>query len=388
VNALDFVIIAALALAAFGGWRLGFVARVFAWGGVALGLIIGIHYVPRVVTAFGGTSADDRVTVAVLFLVLVATLGQALGLALGVLVHRYSGDGLPLPSWDRAAGATVGALGVLLLLWMTIPSLATAKGWPARMARGSALVAFVDDVAPTQPSEFAAWGRAISDAPYPSALSPLDEPPDPGSPPIAAIPPDVDQKVRASVVKVAGKACRQIQEGSGWVVAPHLVVTNAHVVAGEQHTKVTDIDDAEYDARVVAFDPVRDLAMLRVPGLRAPALDLGTGHVGDVGAVYGHPGGGRLAAAPARIGQKIVAVGTNIYRTGASRRDVFVLASSLAPGDSGGPLVNTAGQVMGVAFAIDPVNEGTSFALTSDEVRAVFDTVGRSSVSTGRCLVG
>jgi S1-C subfamily serine protease len=67
---------------------------------------------------------------------------------------------------------------------------------------------------------------------------------------------------------------------------------------------------------------------------------------------------------------------------------VFVLASSLAPGDSGGPLVNTAGQVMGVAFAIDPVNEGTSFALTSDEVNAVLETVGRSSVGTGRCLVG
>ena len=74
--------------AGIGGWRLGFVARVFAWAGVALGLVIGVHFVPRVVTAFGGTSADDRVTVAVLFLVLVATLGQALGLGIGVIVHR------------------------------------------------------------------------------------------------------------------------------------------------------------------------------------------------------------------------------------------------------------------------------------------------------------
>jgi len=142
VNVLDVVIIVAVLAAGVGGWRLGFIARAFAWGGVALGLIIGVRYVPRVVTAFGGTSADDRVTVAVLFLVLVATLGQALGLGIGVVVHRFGGDGKPLPRWDRFAGAAIGTIGVLALVWMTIPSLATAKGWPARMARGSSVVSF------------------------------------------------------------------------------------------------------------------------------------------------------------------------------------------------------------------------------------------------------
>jgi S1-C subfamily serine protease len=388
MNALDIAIIVAVLAAGIGGWRLGFVARVFAWGGVALGLVIGIHYVPRVVTAFGGTSADDRVTVAVLFLVLVATLGQALGLGLGVIVHRYSGDGTPLPRWDRIAGAAVGTLGVLLLVWMTIPSLATAKGWPARMARGSAVIGFLDDLTPTQPAQFAAWGRAISDAPYPSALGPLDSPPDPGLPPEAAIPAGVDRTVRSSIVKVSGRACRQIQEGSGWVTTSGLVVTNAHVVAGEDDTTVEDSTGQEYDARVVAFDPVRDLSVLRVEGLDAAGLSLGAGGVGDVGAVYGHPGGGPLRAAPARVGEKIVAVGTDIYRTGSSRRNVFVLAASLAPGDSGGALVNTTGEVIGVAFAIDPGNDGTSYAITDEEVRAVLDTVDFQGADTGNCLVG
>ena len=104
-------------------------------------------------------------------------------------------------------------------------------------------------------------------------------------------------------------------------------------------------------------------------------MSLGAGGVGDVGAVYGHPGGGPLRAAPARVGEEIVAVGTDIYRTGSSRRNVFVLAASLAPGDSGGALVNTTGEVIGVAFAIDPGNDGTSYAITDEEVRAVLDTV-------------
>jgi S1-C subfamily serine protease len=388
MNALDFAIIIALIAAGLGGYRLGFIARVFAWTGVAIGLVIGIHYVPRVVTAFGGTSADDRVTVAVLFLVLVATLGQAVGLGVGVLVHRVSANDVALPRWDRVAGATIGVVGVIALVWMTIPSLATAKGWPARMARGSSVIAIIDDVAPTQPAQFAAWGRAISDAPYPSALGPLDSPPDPGLPPEAKITPEVDRTVRQSIVKVSGRACRQIQEGSGWVTTDGLIVTNAHVVAGEGKTEVEDSEGQEYNATVVAFDPVRDLAVLAVDTLHAPGLVLAQGRVGDEGAVYGHPGGGDLRAAPARVGEKIVAVGTDIYRTGESRRDVFVLAATLAPGDSGGALVNTEGDVIGVAFAIDPGNSGTSYAITDDEVRAVLATVSPNGANTGRCLVG
>ena len=143
--------------------------------------MLGARFVPRVVTAFGGTRPENRASVAVLFLVLAATLGQTLGLALGALVHRVAADAASrCPRWDRLAGAAIGAFGVLVLLWMVIPSFATAKGWPARMARGSTIVAAIERWAPKQPSRFAAWGRAISDAPYPSALGPLQSPPNPG----------------------------------------------------------------------------------------------------------------------------------------------------------------------------------------------------------------
>jgi hypothetical protein len=257
------------------------------------------------VTSFGGTSADDRVTVAVLFLILAATIGQALGLGIGLFVHKVVPPQKPLPKWDRAAGAALGFLGVLVLVWMIAPSLATAKGWPARMARGSAVVHAIDSLAPEQPNTFAAWGRSISDAPYPSALGPLDNPPNPGSPPTATLSDDVDRRVRQSVVKITGRACRSIQEGSGWVAKPGLVVTNAHVVAGEDETTVEDVNGEDHQATVVAFDPVRDLAVLSVPGLIQPPLQLATGEQGDTGAVYGHPGGGPLVASPARGGEEI-----------------------------------------------------------------------------------
>jgi S1-C subfamily serine protease len=195
--------------------------------------------------------------------------------------------------------------------------------------------------------------------------------------------------VRRSSVLVTGEACDQIQDGSGWVAAPGLVVTNAHVVAGENSTTVVDEHGTRHPARVVAFDPVRDVAVLAVADLDAPPLRLATGSKGETGAVYGHPGGGPLEAAPARIGDEIVAVGTDIYRTSSSRRNVYVLAAKLAPGDSGGALVDEHGAVIGVAFAIDPGRRSTSYALTDAQVRPVLSASNPDrAVDTGSCLVG
>ena len=388
MNALDVAIIAAALIAGVGGWRLGLVARVFAWAGVFTGLAIGVNFVPRVVTALGGASSNGRIGVALLFLLLVASLGQAFGLVIGLLVHRVFPLPSPLPLWDRIAGASAGTLGLLVLTWLVIPSLATAEGWPARMARDSWMVAAIQDVAPRQPSQFAAWGLAISQAPYPSALGTLETPPDPGTAPKTKLAAAIDARVRSSIVKVTGNACHQIQDGSGWVSSPGMVVTNAHVVAGERSTTVIDAAGDRLPAIVVEFDSVRDLAVLSVPRLHAAPLALAQGREGEDGAVYGHPGGGPLQAAPARIGEEIVAVGTNIYRTSTSRRHVFVLAATLAPGDSGGALVNRKGAVVGVAFAIDPGRRGTSYALTDAEVRPTLVRAASGTLAdTGSCLI-
>ena len=384
MNALDVGIVIALVGATLGGYQLGFATRLLAWAGVAVGLVVGAQFVARIVTVFGGAQPDGRVTVAALFLLLTASAGQGLGITIARLVPR---EAKPRPAWDRFAGAVLGGAGVLVLVWMLIPALVVTKGWPARATRTSTVVRWVHEFAPTPPARFAALGRAVSDAPYPSALGAFTTPSDPGLPPVSSLSPAVDARVRPSTVEVAGVACNRIQEGSGWVAATGLVVTNAHVVAGERSTRVHTIGGATLRATVVAFDPDADLAILSVPALRAPPLPMTPPRVGMVGAVYGHPGGGPLAVIPARIAQSIIAVGTDIYRTSNSRRRVLVLATNLEPGDSGGALVDTGGDVVGVAFATDPGREHTGYALTSDQVKTVLAGAGSTPVTTGGCLV-
>jgi S1-C subfamily serine protease len=228
----------------------------------------------------------------------------------------------------------------------------------------------------------------VADGTFPSVFNELRASPDPGPPPIDGLPAEVHQRVVRSTVKVTGEACRRIQEGSGFTAMPNMVVTNAHVVAGEKVPRVITLEGKRLDATVVLFDPRRDLAVLRVPGLGQEPLRVGKGKEGDTGAVYGHPGGAGLRAAPAVISQKLIAVGRDIYDREETRRNIFVLGSNLRPGDSGGALIDKAGAVVGVAFAIAPDKPGTSYALTDDELRPVLTAAGTAgaAVGTGRCL--
>lgn len=389
MNQLDLAIVVAGCGAAIGGWRLGLVARALAWVGVAIGLVIAVPFVAPVVTSLGGADPDTRVTVALVFLVLCGAAGQALGIVVGLRVGRRR-DGRRRGRIDRAGGAFAGALGVLVVVWMLLPSLAVAAGWPARATRDSRIVAMLDTVAPAPPDAFARWGRAVANAPYPSALDPLDTPPDPGDPPDNTVPADLVSRVRPSVVQVTGIACRNVQDGSGFVAREGVVVTNAHVVAGESATSVIDASGRRRNATVIAFDPERDLAVLQVDGLDADPLALGRPADGATAAVFGFPAGGPMQATPARLGDTILARGTDIYRRGNSTRSVVVLAARLEPGDSGAAVVDARGVVVGVAFAIDPGSDATAYALAPEEVEAMLAPIGDGSepvaVGTGRCI--
>ncbi len=242
---------------------------------------------------------------------------------------------------------------------------------------------------PSPPSESETLGRLVGDQTFPEVFDTLSSP-DAGTPPADGIPAEAAARVTKSTLLVAGQACDRIQEGSGFVAGPNLVVTNAHVVAGERDTRVTTSDGRRLDANVVAFDPNRDLAVLRVPGLALPALALGEGQVDERGALFGHPGGGDLRQAPVRIAEQIVARGTDITRTNPTEREVFVLAAVTAPGDSGGPIVDADGSVIGVMFAYDISRQSTAYALTRTELDAVLGPVlangSTAPVGTGDCL--
>lgn len=392
MNALDLVIIAGVVFAGVCGYRLGFVARALSWAGLAAGLVVAIRLIPDLMTALASATSRGRLLAVLAFVLGLGLLGQALGLAIGAIAHSRLSSTTAVQQGDRVAGAAVGAVGAVVFLWLLLPALASAPGWPARAAQGSTIAATIEDVAPDPPAPLQALGRMMAEEPYARVFDDSgDAPGAVGVPPQTSLTAAVDGRVRASVVRVEGEACDQIQDGTGFVVARDTVVTNAHVVAGERDTSVFLPNGDKLAARVVRFDPRRDLSVLHVDGLGLATLRLGDGQAGTEGAVYGHPGGGPLRPTPARIAEQIDARGTDIYRTTPTRRAVFVLASQLAPGDSGAPLVDLAGNVVGVAFAIDPGNDTTAYALTNDELRPVLAAVladSGATADTGSCLVG
>jgi S1-C subfamily serine protease len=391
VNFLDLVVLLVAAGAGWVGFRMGFVRRALSWGGLAVGLVVGVMVVPEVADMLKGSPPRTRLLASLAFVIVVAAVAQAVGAALGgSIANRLgrSGAGV-LRTGDRAAGAALGVVGVLVLMWLLIPALANSPGWTARAVRDSAVARVIDGVAPPPPSESETLGRLVGDQSFPEVFDTLSSP-DAGTPPGDGIPAEATTRVTRSTVLVEGQACDRIQEGTGFVVAPNLVVTNAHVVAGERDTRVTTSDGRRLGSTVVAFDPDRDLALLRVGGLGLPPLELADARVDDRGALFGHPGGGPLRQAPVRIAEQIVARGTDITRSHPTEREVFVLAAVTAPGDSGGPIVDATGRVVGVMFAYDISRQSTAYALTRAELDAglgsAIASAASAPVGTGSCL--
>lgn len=353
---------------------------------MALGTVVGALLLSPVLRAVEDATDSQLLFVTLGVLVGMAFLGQALGLLVGGRLHLALA-GSSVRSVDRGAGAAAGVLGVVVTLWLLLPLMSDIPGWFAVQARTSALAGFVDERLPPAPDAVSTLRRLVGGDQFPRVFDALQPAPDLGPPPSASsIPQPVVDAVVPSTVKVQGVACRRIQDGSGFVAAPGLIVTNAHVVAGEDETVVQRSDGTEVRATVVAFDPRRDLAVLSAPDLDRPALGRADVEEGARGAVFGHPGGGPLRAAPFEVGSTIDATGTDIYDEQRTERKVLILASSLAPGDSGAALIDPRGRVVGVAFAIAPDKSGVAYALDIEELEAVLAGDLSQRVDTGRCL--
>jgi S1-C subfamily serine protease len=194
-----------------------------------------------------------------------------------------------------------------------------------------------------------------------------------------------------STVKIEGVGCGVLQEGSGFVAAPGLVVTNAHVVAGIA-APLVQIGRTVKATEVVLFDPSFDLAVLRVSGLSAPPLQLDPAPVGrgTQAAVLGFPGGGPFTVDAAGVMAAFEAQGRDIYGHGLTVRNVYELNALVRPGNSGGPLVLPDGRVIGVVFSRSTVDPSIGYALTSPDVlpRVLRAEGVVRAVSTGACTSG
>jgi S1-C subfamily serine protease len=326
-----------------------------------------------------------------------ASVGQGLAVSVGARMRRHLRL-RPARALDAVLGGVASLVAVSILVWFVAG--AVRGGAPAPLARAigtSRILQTIDRAIPAQTTSLFAGFRAVLDREgFPRVFEGVGVEP---IPPVAR----PNQAVTASsgvagaarsVVKVTGvaAACNRGQEGSGWVVAPDRVVTNAHVVAGMASPRVrVQGTGRSYDARVVVFDPRRDLAVLDVRGLRAPALregdQLGRG---DGAVVAGFPLDGPYRLDPARVRTVLSARGSDIYGAPGTVREVYSLYARVEPGNSGGPLLSRDGRVVGIVFAKSLDDVSTGYALTLREAAPVLEAARAATapVGTGGCAAG
>jgi S1-C subfamily serine protease len=374
--------------AAVGGYRMGFLARMLSWVGLAAGVYAAARLAPVVLDQYQGGQPETRLLVALGLFLVISTAGASLGAVAGHSIRQLIPPGTGLRTADRAAGGVVGGLGGLVMVWLLVPILAEVPGVLSETIRNSSIARNIDRYGPSTPQALQDLRRQVSDVNFPEVFSRLGPSPSAGPPPgEVALPAGVRDRVALSTVKISGTACGRVLSGSGFSPAADIIVTNAHVVAGVDHPSVLRTDGRRMSATTVVFDPNRDLAVLRVPGFGRPALPVGDSDPGDEGAVYGHPQGqDELAIIPARVVSEVNAQGLDLYGRTSIRRQVLILAAALEPGDSGGALVDTGGNVIGVAFAVAPDRPATAYALSSGELRTVLGQPRESEVDTGPCV--
>lgn len=392
MNWVDLLVLLLAVAAGLSGSRQGMVTSLCSFLGVLVGTVLGLQITPLLLARVTDTTA--RVAFGVVIMVLLVVLGETVGMWGGrelrdrITSARFTGV-------DNALGAVVQAFAVFVVAWLVALPLTSATATPglASSITKSEVLSTVDTVMPSGlrslPDDLR---RMLGVNGFPEALEPFTQ-----TPVAAAAPPNgalesspVVRKARSSVVKVRGRAssCSRALEGTGFVIAPHRVLTNAHVVAGTDRVEI-EMGSGEFDARVVLFDPQTDLAVLTVPDLDAdPLIFTNSGaHAGDDVIAVGYPLDGPYTASAGRVREQIHLRGPNIYDSATVVRDVYTVRAKVRSGNSGGPLIDPAGHVVGVVFGAAVDDPETGFALTGQQVAgdvAKAPTLTRS-VPTGAC---
>jgi S1-C subfamily serine protease len=348
VNFIDVIIaVFALALAVI-GYERGLIGSALPLAGFLAGAAIGGRLGPALLAGGGGSPYAPLITV---------VAGLVLGVTLAVVMEGFSADlsarisgGTLGDRLDGIGGAALLAALGLLLAWAFGAVALNSPGPGERDLRhalqSSRILTALNDVLP--PS-----------GPLLNVLRRIDPTPTVRGPnanvraPKPAIAQDPDVKAAGdSVVKVLGTACGLGIEGSGWVAGPGLVVTNAHVVAGEDDTTVTLRSGETFDASAVHYEPDNDLAILHAAGMEAPALRLAPrAPQGAAAAVLGYPGNGPLTISPARVGRTGQVISQDSYGRGPVQRRMTPFRGEVRSGNSGGPAVDAGGQVLTTVFA-------------------------------------
>jgi S1-C subfamily serine protease len=389
---LDIAVLAVAFIAAISGWRSGALGSLLSFVGVLLGAIAGVLLAPHLVAHI---SAPRAKLFAALFLILgLVVVGEVAGVVLGRAV-RGAIHSNSVRFFDSLIGVAVQLVVVLVAAWLLATPLTSSSGQPSLAAavRGSRVLAKVNDFAPEWLKSVPKRLSSLLDTSgLPQVLEPFSR-----TPVVAVAAPDaalanspVVAATEPSVVKIRAIApsCQKVLEGSGFVLSPDRVMTNAHVLAGANSVTV-EASGNPYDATVVSYDPTVDIAILAVPHLPPGPLAFANSPVtsGTEAIVMGYPGGGGFVATPARIRELIELSGPDIYRNATINREVYTVRASVEQGNSGGPLIDLNGQVLGVVFGAAVDDNDTGFVLTAKEVATQLAHIGdTSAVATGQCV--
>jgi S1-C subfamily serine protease len=389
---LDLAVLAIAFVAAISGWRSGALGSLLSFVGVVLGVVAGVLLAPHVVNHISG--ARTKLFVALFLILALVVIGEIAGVVLGRAV-RGAIRNRALRTFDSVIGVGLQLIAVVLAAWMLASPLQNSdQPNLAAAVRGSKVLAQVDDVAPSWLKSVPARLKAglIDSSGLPDVLQPFSRTPIvPVDPPDASLASDaVVAATRPSVVKIRGVAssCQKVLEGTGFVVAPNRVMSNAHVVAGSESVTV-QVDGQTYDAGVVSYDSEADISILDVSGLPSAPLQFTDARAptGTDGIVMGYPGGGDFVATPARVMEIIELNGPDIYRSTTVTREVYTIRGTVRQGNSGGPMIDRSGRVLGVVFGAAVDNADTGFVLTAEEVSRQLTKIGNTQrVATGSCV--
>lgn len=372
MDVLDILLMLVILAYAASGYRRGLVAGCVSLAGFVGGAATGVWVLPWMMELVEAGTPTATVT-AVLTVLVPGVIGHELAGRLALRLRREI-DRSPLRVADGIGGAAANTLAVLIVAWVAASVLgASSSAVVTNSIRNSVLLGAVQDTMPdTTPAWFSDATSALTEAGFPQVFNPFEneataEVAEPSGDSVTAA---ATGAAKRSTVKIEGVAGTQGREGSGFVYATEHVMTNAHVVAGidDPSVRVGGVGRA-YEARVVLFDSDKDVAVLYVPGLKAPLLrfDDSAGR-GDAAVVAGYPEDGGLDLQAATVASRIDATGRNIYNTDAVTRDIYSIRSTVRPGNSGGPLLTTDGRVFGVVFARSTSDAETGYVLTVDEV--------------------
>ncbi len=385
--AVDILIVLFGIAALYRGKKIGFVRQLCSTAGFFGGLLLGAWLEPHIISHVHST--DTRAIVALTVILGAAMVLASVGEYVGIhLKYRV----LPkrLNATDNGLGGLLSIVSLLLAVWL-MASIINTSATPALQTpiRSSRIINQLNKWLPPAPRVIANLSHLIDPNGFPDVFI-GNEPVPRANVNLPALG-DLAAAVNAdkdSVLRIQGQGCGGIVSGSGFVVAPGVIATNAHVVAGIRQPYAQD-GSGSHSASVIWFDPDLDFALLRAPGITGHKLALisNTAAQDTPAAVLGYPGGGGFSAKAAVVLDEITASGRNIYGTGHTLRDVYEVQADVIPGNSGGPVVGKDGKVIGIIFAESTSYNHVGYALATSQLN---QTIARAEannqvVGTGRC---